>query len=267
MRPGRSCSLTRRDTTSSSGVAGNIRDGAFDEFRLWLVRDGCRAVGAALQRPPYNVVLARPQSTAALAALVEALATEEIPGVVGTVPEVEQFAKAWSQRTGVPARTNTLQGVYSLEQVIPPADVPGTARVAAADDRELALRWWIASPRKCCTQEGPAVTAPRRRSTTGCHPRPRRSSSGRRTARRFPRRLGRADAERHPRRARLSAAGAARPRLRNRADGGTLAAPARRPPRRRPPPLLLPLHRPREPEPPDPPQRQRPEAKPPQGGA
>jgi len=125
------------------GLAGNARDGVYDEFRLWLVRDGGEPVGAAMQTPPYNLVLARPQSRAALAALVEAATTEELPGVVGSVPEVEEFAEAWSRKAGVTARTNMRQGVYSLEQVIPLPRVPGSARVATEDDRELVLRWLI----------------------------------------------------------------------------------------------------------------------------
>jgi predicted GNAT family acetyltransferase len=35
------------------------------------------------------------------------------------------------------------QGIYALEQVQPPSTAHGSARVATADDRELALRWWI----------------------------------------------------------------------------------------------------------------------------
>jgi predicted GNAT family acetyltransferase len=36
------------------------------------------------------------------------------------------------------------QGIYALERVEPLPAVPGSARVATADDRDLALRWWIA---------------------------------------------------------------------------------------------------------------------------
>jgi predicted GNAT family acetyltransferase len=124
------------------GVAGNIRDGAFEDFRLWVVRDGSEVVGAALQTPPYNLVLARPTSPAALSALAET--TDSLPGIVGAVPEAEQFAELWSRRAGVPARTTMRQGVYALEQVTAQPDVPGSARAATAEDRELALRWMLA---------------------------------------------------------------------------------------------------------------------------
>jgi uncharacterized protein len=125
------------------GLAGNARDGLYDDFRLWLVRDGGEPVGAALQTPPYNLILARPQSPEALAALVEAVTTDELSGVVGSMPEVGEFAEARSRQTGVPARTNMRQGIYALERVTPPSNVSGSARVATEGDRELALRWWI----------------------------------------------------------------------------------------------------------------------------
>jgi len=126
------------------GIAGNVRDGAYDEFGLWLVRDGGQTVGAALQTPPGNLVLARPHSPEVLAALVEAVTNEGLPGVVGSVPEVEEFAELWSRHTGDTAHTHMRQGIYALEQVEPPSAVSGSARVATVDERELVLRWLIA---------------------------------------------------------------------------------------------------------------------------
>ena len=120
------------------GIAGNVRDGVYGDFRLWLVRDGAEVAAAALQTPPYNLILARPRSSQALAALAEAVAGEELPGVVGTEPEVHEFAELWSRQTGLGARTNMRQGVYALDRVEPLPAVPGSARVATADDRELA---------------------------------------------------------------------------------------------------------------------------------
>ena len=137
------------------GLAGNVRDGVYEDFRLWLVRDGRAPVGAALQTGSYNVVLARPSSPQALAALVEAVTDEDLPGVVGSVPEVEEFAGLWSSRTGRRARTNMRQGVYVLDRVDPPRTVPGSARVATANDRELAVRWWIDFAEEALHEGGP----------------------------------------------------------------------------------------------------------------
>jgi uncharacterized protein len=139
------------------GIAGTIRDtpDLYPLRSLWLVREDGEVVGAALRTPPYNVILAKPRSSAALAALVEAVAAEEIPGVVGTEPEIHEFAELWSQRNGVPGRVNMRQGVYALDQVELVPNVPGSARIATDDDRELALRWWIAFGEEVLHEGGP----------------------------------------------------------------------------------------------------------------
>jgi len=126
------------------GIAGTIRDAPdhYPERNLWLVSHEGAVLAAALRTPPYNLILARPRSKEALAALALAI-TEELPGVVGAEPEVQEFAELWSQRTGLANRTNMRQGVYALDRVEPPPAVPGSVRVATADDRELLLRWWI----------------------------------------------------------------------------------------------------------------------------
>jgi predicted GNAT family acetyltransferase len=138
------------------GIAGTVRDSP-DLYPLrsfWLVRDGGEVAGAALRTPPYNLILARPRSSEALAALADAV-DEDIPGVVGSVPESEEFARLWSLRTGLRARTNMRQGVYSLQQIQQLPAAPGSARVATANDRELTLRWWIAFGEEVLHEGGP----------------------------------------------------------------------------------------------------------------
>jgi hypothetical protein len=139
------------------GIAGTIRDSPdhYPTRNLWLVRDGGEVAGAALRTPPYNLILARPRSPQALAALAEAAADEELPGVVGTEPEVHEFAELWSRHAGVSARTNMRQGVYALEQVEQLSAVPGSARVATEDDFELILRWWTAFGEEVLHEGGP----------------------------------------------------------------------------------------------------------------
>jgi hypothetical protein len=131
------------------GIAGTIRDSPdhYPTRSLWLVRDEGEVAAAALRTPPYNLILAAPRSDDALTVLARGIAAD-LPGVVGAEPEAAGFADLWSQQTGLRARTNMRQGVYALEQVRPPSAVPGSARVATANDRELALRWWIAFGQK-----------------------------------------------------------------------------------------------------------------------
>ena len=140
------------------GIAGTIRDtpDLYPLRSLWLVRDADEVVAAALRTPPYNLILAKPRSTPALAALAEGVAEdEEIPGVVGTVPEIHDFAECWSKHSGVPGRVNMRQGVYALDQVELVPSVPGAARVATQHDRDLALRWWIAFGDEVLHEGGP----------------------------------------------------------------------------------------------------------------
>ena len=47
------------------------------------------------------------------------------------------------------------QGVYALEEVAPLPAVPGAARVATTDDRDLAIRWWIAFGEEVLHEGGP----------------------------------------------------------------------------------------------------------------
>jgi hypothetical protein len=76
----------------------------YGEVRGWVVRDAGDVVGAALRTPPYNLVLARPAMPGALEALAGSI-PEELPGVVGAVPEVDGFASAWSALHGVTPTT------------------------------------------------------------------------------------------------------------------------------------------------------------------
>ena len=139
------------------GIAGTIRDAPsrYPLRSMWLVRDNGEVVAAALRTPPYNLVLAGPRSSQALAKLAEAVAGEELPGVVGTEPEVHAFAEVWSERGGVASRVNMRQGVYALEHVEPLSAAPGFARVATAADHGRVLQWWIAFGDEVLHEGGP----------------------------------------------------------------------------------------------------------------
>lgn len=136
------------------GVAGTLRDhpGHYPEERLWLVEDESVVVGAALQTPPHNLILARPSREAALQALAETI-EEELPGVVGAVPEVEQFGCAWGARWGLQGEVRMAQGIYALEELIPPRPTAGVARPAIEEDRALLLEWLRAFGREALGEE------------------------------------------------------------------------------------------------------------------
>ena len=126
-------------------IAATLRDhpAVYPEHHLWVVADGGRTVGAALQTPPFNLVVARPSAAAALGALAATLHAErsEIPGVTGADPEATTFADAWSELTGVRRRTRMTQRIYRLSRLRPMSDVPGRSRLATEADRPLLVSW------------------------------------------------------------------------------------------------------------------------------
>ena len=115
----------------------------YSEVRGWVAREGGEVVGAALRTPPYNLILARPRTEAALAALAGAI-TDELPGVVGAVPEVDAFSSAWSALHGVATASRFDQRIYAMEELVPPREAEGVARLAGVDDRALVLEWMTA---------------------------------------------------------------------------------------------------------------------------
>lgn len=127
------------------GIGGTLRDhpSVYPEHRLWLVEDGDRVVGAALQTPPFNLVVAGSASQRGFSALAETLHEDgvELPGVTGAVPEVDAFTSAWEQRTGLRGRRRMAQRIYRLTTLRPPRDVGGSPRTATDDDRPLLLSW------------------------------------------------------------------------------------------------------------------------------
>ena len=112
----------------------------YPEIRGWVARSDGVTIGAALRTPPYNLVLVQPvveQASAALAATIE----DDLPGVVGGIPEVDAFASAWAARRGLELAARFEQGVYALEKVIPPRAADGAMRLAGPDYRPLLLEW------------------------------------------------------------------------------------------------------------------------------
>jgi uncharacterized protein len=127
------------------GIAGGLRDhpDLYPQFRAWSVRTRGQVVAAALQTPPFNLTLARPEVGEAIEALVQALRSDgvELPGVTGAVPEVDAFAGSWAGHDEPAPRPRMRQRIYRLTDVRPVLDVPGRARIANAADRALLLDW------------------------------------------------------------------------------------------------------------------------------
>jgi uncharacterized protein len=106
----------------------------------WIAREAGEVVGAALRTPPYNLVVVRPSAAVAVEALAGAI-DEELPGVVGAVPEVDAFVGSWSAQREVRPVTRFEQGIYAVTSVVGPPEPQGGMRLALPADRPLLLEW------------------------------------------------------------------------------------------------------------------------------
>ncbi len=111
----------------------------------WVEDDGS-TVAAALRTPPRRM-LASVMDDAIAAALMERWVGEDpgLTGVVGPQPAAAALAGAWERLTGSGARPSKHEALYELERVIAPArPAAGRLRTAAAGERDLLVRWWLA---------------------------------------------------------------------------------------------------------------------------
>jgi ribosomal protein S18 acetylase RimI-like enzyme len=119
---------------------------AYPAARLWTIEEADAVVGAAMMTPPFNVIVAKPRTGAALRFLAGELHRRDIdlPGVTGALPEADEFAAAWEKLTRAQRRPRMHQGIYQASSVRPPDGVPGRMRLATGADRQLVLNWWQA---------------------------------------------------------------------------------------------------------------------------
>jgi predicted GNAT family acetyltransferase len=127
------------------GIAGTLvsTPDRYTDKRFWVVHDGDEVVAAALQTPPFNILVVQPRDDAALGALVAGIDVD-LPGVVGAHPEVEVFTELWTESRRLTRRVLREQGVYALEQVQPVPDAPGASRSASGPDLHLLVEWMVA---------------------------------------------------------------------------------------------------------------------------
>jgi predicted GNAT family acetyltransferase len=114
--------------------------GVYPEVRGWVVLDRGEIVGAALRTPPHNLVLG-PVRTEEVHERLAGAVDDDLPGLVGTVPEVDAFACAWANRHDVSVSTRFDQRIYALQTVRPAPTTDGRMRLAGEEDRALLLDW------------------------------------------------------------------------------------------------------------------------------
>ena len=144
------------------GVAANLRD-VPEEFTgspyLATVTTDGRIVAAAIQTPPFNVVLSEIDDPAAIAALADDLIDRDLPGALGPVEQVRAFVDARLALGGPPARLEVSERIFRLTEVRPLPAVPGRLRPAESRDRGLVLDWIDAFMREAIEPADPAEVA------------------------------------------------------------------------------------------------------------
>jgi len=128
---------------------------AYPEHSFWVVRRDGDVVGAALRTPPNNLVLARPRDASVLEALVDQIG-DDLPGLIGAVPEVDAFARAWCAHRRATARVVFEQGIFVLRQATPPPRTRGGLRDATEQDVELLVEWHDDFTREALGEDKPA---------------------------------------------------------------------------------------------------------------
>lgn len=124
------------------GLCSNLSTGYDTEPLLITLQENGRAVSAALQTPPFNLVL-----TFCMDDDLETLVSEckrlkiDLSGVVAPVREAETFAREWTRQCGGTSRLGMDQMIYRLSQVIFPHTMNGKMRVATANDVPLLMQW------------------------------------------------------------------------------------------------------------------------------
>jgi hypothetical protein len=123
---------------------------------LAVVVDDDRVVAAAIQTPPFRVVLSEVDDPKAIDLLADDLLERDLPGAAGPVDVVRAFVDARMARGGPPASLEMSDRAYRLTAVRPLRPVAGRSRLATAGDRELLLAWVEAFKQEALGEADPA---------------------------------------------------------------------------------------------------------------
>jgi len=106
-----------------------------------VLDDDDRVVGAALQTPPFRLVLSEIDDPLIGQALAIDTLDRDLPGVAGPVGEVEAFVAARVAAGGPPGHHHETDRIFRLDTVRPTRPVAGTRRIAGPADRDLVRAW------------------------------------------------------------------------------------------------------------------------------
>jgi len=98
-------------------------------------------VAAAMQTPPWQVVLSEMDDTRAVQLLVEDRVADPPPAVFGPSVVAAGYARQMSERTGAPTRLDLGERIFQLTNLIPPRRTTGAMRPARPSDHALLTQW------------------------------------------------------------------------------------------------------------------------------
>jgi len=145
------------------GISGTLVEhpDRYPEKRFWVVTGGDgEALGAAIRTPPYNLLLGSCRPGPAVEELARAI-EDDLPGVVGAHPEVDEFVRLWTGSHAVEPRVLREQGVFALERVQQVSVTTGRPRSATHRDLPLLLEWTVAFGEEVLEEGDPGRTEAR----------------------------------------------------------------------------------------------------------
>lgn len=128
------------------GICSTIRTspeafGMPPRFAVATGADG-KVRAAALQTPPWNLVLSTSDDDAAVDAIADALAREPLPGVTAPKEVAARFVARWRTVARAKAILDTEERIFRIARVIPPPrPARGTWRIVEQRDRDVVARW------------------------------------------------------------------------------------------------------------------------------
>jgi predicted GNAT family acetyltransferase len=126
---------------------------------LVIVRHEGTVVLAAVETPPFGLVLSEIDRVEALDLLLDDLATVDLPSVLGPAELIGAFARRLADRRGVAAVLESSQRIFRTTSVRRPAPAPGRLRQAGPADRDLLLEWFAAFEQEALGEDDPSGVA------------------------------------------------------------------------------------------------------------
>jgi len=127
------------------GIAASLREAPEQytgpAYLATVVDEDRRVVAAAIQTPPFRLILSEIDDPAAIVALAADTVDRNLPGVAGPVGTVDAFVEARVAAGGPVGNHTESDRAFRLTAVRPPRPVRGTRRVVDTGDTELVRAW------------------------------------------------------------------------------------------------------------------------------